>query len=72
MRAEVLDLPSSSALRVVRFVLEEGPGNASVSVVAPQGELGDVLARIGRRLKVKIATALSAERNCEYTDATKS
>ncbi|GAB4360724.1 MAG: N-6 DNA methylase [Gammaproteobacteria bacterium] len=62
MRAEVLDLPSSSALRVVRFVLEEGPGNASVSVVAPQGELGDVLARIGRRLKVKIATALSAER----------
>lgn len=62
MRAEVLDLPSSSALRVVRFVLEEGPGNASVSVVAPQGELGEVLARIGRRLKVKIATALSAER----------
>lgn len=62
MRAEVLDLPSSSALRVVRFVLEEGPGNASVSVVAPQGELGDVLTRIGRRLKVKIATALSAER----------
>lgn len=62
MRAEVLDLPSSSALRVVRFVLEEGPGIASVSVVAPQGELGDVLARIGRRLKVKIATALSAER----------
>ena len=62
MRAEVLDLPSSSALRVVRFVLEEGPGNASVSVMAPQGELGEVLARIGRRLKVKIATALSAER----------
>lgn len=62
MRAEVLDLPSSSAVRVVRFVLEEGPGNASVSVVAPQGELGNVLARIGKRLKVKIATALSAER----------
>lgn len=62
MRAEVLDLPSSSALRVVRFVLEDGPGNASVSVVAPRGELGDVLARIGKRLKVKIATALSAER----------
>lgn len=62
MRAEVLDLPSSSALRVVRFVLEEGPGNASVSVVTPQGELGDVLASIGKRLKVKIATALSAER----------
>lgn len=62
MRAEVFDLPRSSALRVVRFILEDGPGNASVEVVTPQGELSDVLARIGKRLKVKIATALSAER----------
>ncbi len=62
MRAEVLDLPRSSALRVVRFVLEDGPGDSSVSVVAPQGDLSDVLARIGRRLKVRIATALTAER----------
>ncbi|MCK9285013.1 MAG: N-6 DNA methylase [Rhodocyclaceae bacterium] len=62
MRAEVLDLPGSSALRVVRFVLEDGPGDSSVSVVAPQGDLNDVLARLGKRLKVKIATALSAER----------
>lgn len=62
MRAEVFDVPVGSALRIVRFVLEEGPGNASVGIVTPQGELSDVLARIGRRLKVKIATALSAER----------
>lgn len=62
MRAEVLDLPRSSALRVVRFVVEDGPGDSSVSVVAPQGDLSDVLARIGRRLKVRIATALTAER----------
>lgn len=62
MRAEVFDLPRGSSLRVVRFILEEGPGNASVDMVAPQGELSDVLARLGKRLKVKIATALSAER----------
>lgn len=62
MRAEVLDLPSSSALRVVRFVLEDGPGDSSASIVAPQGDLSDVLARISERMKVKIATALSAER----------
>ena len=62
MRAEVMDLPRGAALRVVRFVLQEGPGEARVSFVDPQGELNDVLTRIGQRLKVKIATALSAER----------
>ena len=62
MRAEIFDLPRGAALRVVRFVLEDGPGNASVEVVTPEGELNDVLARIGKRLKVKLATALSGER----------
>lgn len=62
MRAEVIDLPRSAALRVVRFVIEEGAGEPTVRVVTPQGQLADVLARIGKRLKVKIATALSAER----------
>lgn len=62
MRAEIFDLPRDAALRVVRFVLEDGPGNASVEVVTPEGELNDVLARIGKRLKVKLATALSGER----------
>ena len=62
MRAEVIDLPKGSPLRVVRFVLEDGPGDASVSVVAPNGELDDVLERIGKRMKVKIASALSVER----------
>lgn len=62
MRAEVFDLPRSSSLRVVRFVLEDGSGSASVQLVAAQGELSDVLGRIGKRMKVKIATALSAER----------
>ena len=62
MRAEIFDLPLGAPLRVVRFVLEEGSGSASVELVTPQGELNDVLARIGKRMKVKIATALSAER----------
>lgn len=62
MRAEIFDLPRGAALRVVRFVLEDGPGDTSVEVVTPAGELNDVLARIGKRLKVKLATALSGER----------
>lgn len=62
MRAEVIDLPKGAALRVVRFVIEEGAGESAISMVTPQGQLSDVLARVGNRLKVKIATALSAER----------
>lgn len=62
MRAEIVDLPSGSALRVVRFVLEDGPGHAVVELVKPEGELNEILAKIGKRLKVKLATALTGER----------
>jgi hypothetical protein len=62
MRAEVVDLPKGAAVRVVRFVIEDGAGEPTVSIVAPDGELSEVLARIGKRMKVKIATALSAQR----------
>jgi len=62
MRAEVFDLPGDAALRVVRFVLEDGPGNAKVELVTPDGDLNEVLDRIGRRLKTKLATALSGQR----------
>ena len=62
MRAEIFDLPMRDALRVVRFVLEDGPGKATIDVVKPVGELNDILASIGKRLKVKLATALSGER----------
>lgn len=62
MRAEVINLPQDSAMRVVRFILEDGSAPPSVDVVAPQGELAEILERIGQRLKVKIATALTAER----------
>lgn len=62
MRAEIFDLPKNSALRVVRFVLEDGPGKAKVEVLQPDGGLNDILTRIGKRLKVKLASALSGER----------
>ena len=62
MRAEIFDLPSRSPLRVVRFVLEKRRGDANIEFLPVFEELGGVLARIGERMKVKIATALSAER----------
>lgn len=62
MRAEIFDLPTSSALRVVRFVLEDGFGDARVEIVRPVGGLNEVLARIGKHLNVKLGTALSGER----------
>jgi N-6 DNA Methylase len=62
MRAEIFNLPQGDALRVVRFVLENRPGEATIEVVEPQGDLNEVLDRIGKRLRVKLATALSGER----------
>lgn len=62
MRAEVINLPRGAALRVVRFVIEESPGESTVKTVTPQGPLSDVLARIGTRLKIPIASALNAQR----------
>jgi len=62
MRAEVFDLPGASSLRVVRFVLEDGLGETRVELVTPDGSLNDVLDRIGRQLKVKLAAALSGQR----------
>ena len=62
MRAEIFDLPNYSPLRVVRFVLENGLGDPRADVVPPGGDLNDILSRIGKRLKVKLATALSGQR----------
>ena len=63
MRAEVFDLPQHAPLRVVRFVLEEGyAASTAAEIVAPDGPLQDVLDRIGRRLNVRLATALSGQR----------
>lgn len=62
MRAEVFDLPQHAPLRVVRFVLEEGYAASTAEVVEPDGPLQEVLERIGRRLNVRLATALSGQR----------
>ena len=62
MRAEIFELAHTESLRVVRFVLEKGAGNAKVEMVKPEGELNDMLSRIGKRLNVQIATALSVDR----------
>ena len=62
MRAEIFDVPARNALRVIRFVLEPGSGPSSIDVVQVNGELNEVLANIGKRLNVKIASALSANR----------
>lgn len=62
IRGEVFNLPLLSPLRVVRFVLGTGRREPSVEVVTPDGGLSDVLARIGRRLDVRIGSALVGER----------
>lgn len=62
IRAEIVDLPEHAALRVVRFVLNDGTGSASARSIQAEGGLKDVLGRIGKRMNVRIATALSATR----------
>ena len=59
MRAEIYRLPADAPIRVIRFVLEEGPGpSTEAKVIAPPGELSDLLARIGKRSKVQLAPEL--------------
>ena len=62
MRAEIFDLPRRSPLRVIRFVLEDCPGPSIVEILKPDGELSDLLAQIGNRLRVRLAHALVGER----------
>ena len=58
MRAELYHLPDAP-VRVIRFVLEEGPGpSEEVKVVVPEGELSEVLARIGKRTRVQLGKEL--------------
>ena len=59
MRAEIYRLPADAPIRVIRFVLEEGPGpSTEAKVITPAGELSDLLARIGKRSKVQLAPEL--------------
>ena len=65
MRAEVFDLPEHAPLRVVRFVLEECsdlPEPSGLEVIKPDGNLRDILNRIGERLDVPLAKSLVGQR----------
>jgi hypothetical protein len=62
IRAEIFKVPAGDAVRVVRFVLEDGAGAPVIDVLDPGGDLHQLLQRIGTRLNVKIATALTAVR----------
>ena len=71
MRAEVFDLPERSPLRVVRFVLEECsdlPEPSGLEVIKPEGDLKEVLNRIGERLEVPLAKSLSVQRELRIHD----
>ena len=58
MCAKIYSLPENATHRVVRFVLEEQPCPSVVEVVQPQGSLQSVLAEIGIRTNVNVASAL--------------
>ena len=61
MRAEIFELPERAPLRVVRFVLEERSECTELpemKVVRTDGDLRDVLDRIGERLDVPLSRGL--------------
>ena len=59
MRAEIYQLTPDTPLRVIRFVLEDGPGpSQEVKIVSPDGPLSAVLSRIGERTKVRVTDTL--------------
>ena len=62
MRAEVFDLPTRAPLRIVRFVLEDKPGPSIAQVLPPNGELSDLISRLGQRLNVRLASSIVGER----------
>ena len=62
IRGEVFGFPAAAPHRVVRFVLEDGSGPSTRSVVQPQGNLRDVLDRIGERLNFRIGASLVGQR----------
>lgn len=62
MRAEVFDLPLREPFRVVRFVVEDQPGPSVVEVVSPDGNLSQLLDRIGERLESSLTDYLVGQR----------
>ncbi len=65
MRAEVFDLPEQAPLRVVRFVLEDRSKllkPSELEVIESEGDLRDVLNRIGERLAVPLSNSIIGQR----------
>ena len=62
MKAEIFDLPRSSPLRIIRFVLQDHPKLPSVEVFKPEGDLARIIKQIGARLNVPVASSLIGER----------
>ena len=62
MRAEVFDLPLREPYRVVRFVVEDQPGPSIVEVASPDGNLRQLLDRIGERLESPLTNDLVGQR----------
>ena len=62
MRAELFQLPPSSPLRIIRFVLEDSRSRAVIQHTNVAGDLGPVLAAIGERLHVPLASTLVGQR----------
>jgi hypothetical protein len=62
VRAEIFELAHAAPLRVVRFALASGRRPPTVEFVAADQRLGEVLESIGRRLHVRLSSALIGER----------
>jgi hypothetical protein len=62
MRAEIFRVAPGEALRVIRFVLEDGRDAPKVDVAEPGVGLNELLSRIGKRLNVRLTTALTGMR----------
>lgn len=62
VRAEVFDLRGTDAMRIVRFVLEDGAKAPEVEIVSPDGSLAAVFGRLEDRMKVPLASALTGQR----------
>ena len=62
VRAEVFDLRGTEAMRIVRFVLEDGAKVPEIEIVSPDGSLAAVFGRLEDRMKVPLASALTGQR----------
>ena len=62
VRAEIIELPPRSSIRVIRFVLEPRTGSPTVEIVKVGTSVHHVLADIGNRLDVRLGDHLVGER----------